>query len=107
MEKVDEGLKKIFLPVNENNTHWYLVVFDLCNHQTILLDSLPIATDKEQKRLSIVKLAKYLEDMLKYDSFYKYNTPFRPRILDFAFVDMLEIGEQAPGSNDCGVWVAT
>ncbi|XP_072074515.1 uncharacterized protein [Arachis hypogaea] len=56
MEKVDEGLKKIFLPVNENNTHWYLVVFDLCNHQTILLDSLPIATDKEQKRLSIVKL---------------------------------------------------
>ncbi|QHO57881.1 Ulp1 protease family, carboxy-terminal domain protein [Arachis hypogaea] len=45
--------------------------------------------------------------MLKYDSFYKYNTPFRPRILDFAFVDMLETGEQAPSSNDCGVWVAT
>ncbi|QHN80746.1 2-methyl-6-phytyl-1,4-hydroquinone methyltransferase [Arachis hypogaea] len=40
--------------------------------------------------------------MLKYDSFYKYNTPFKPRILNFAFVDTLETGEQAPGSNDCG-----
>ncbi|XLU94611.1 hypothetical protein S245_008963, partial [Arachis hypogaea] len=57
--------------------------------------------------LPAVFSAKYLEDMLKYDSFYKYNTPFRPRILDFAFVDMLETGEQAPCSNDCGVWVAT
>ncbi|QHO16032.1 Ulp1 protease family, carboxy-terminal domain protein [Arachis hypogaea] len=95
-------LPAVFLVCNVffklNNTHWYLVVFDLCNHQTILLDSLPIVTNKEQKRSSIVKLAKYLEDMLKYDSFYKYNTPFRPRIFDFAFVDMLETGEQAPDS---------
>ncbi|XP_025628190.1 uncharacterized protein [Arachis hypogaea] len=43
-------------------------------------------------------LAKYLKDMLKYDWFYKYNALFRPMILDFAFVDMLETGEQAPDS---------
>ncbi|MED6152259.1 hypothetical protein PIB30_090209 [Stylosanthes scabra] len=54
-----------------------------------------------------LRKAKFLQDMLQDNSFYKYETPFRPQISEFEFVDTLKTGEQTSGSGDCGVWVAT
>ncbi|MED6140093.1 hypothetical protein PIB30_089857 [Stylosanthes scabra] len=64
----------------------------------IMLDSLPILASQEGRRSTVEKLGIFLQEMLEHDSFYKYNTPFRPQISDFAFVDTLKTGEQSSGS---------
>ncbi|KAJ1430365.1 Ulp1 protease family, C-terminal catalytic domain [Sesbania bispinosa] len=74
-----EDLSKIFIPMNDDNMHWYLLVVDIRKEHLILLDSMPCAMRDEWRSMDVTKVAKFIEGMLVDDSFYK---------------------------NDCGVWVA-
>ncbi|MED6150742.1 hypothetical protein PIB30_075462 [Stylosanthes scabra] len=51
-----EGLRKIYVPVNEDNLHWYLLVFDMNDRQVILLDSNPDPRKKSRKLFNIKHL---------------------------------------------------
>ncbi|MED6154077.1 hypothetical protein PIB30_108534, partial [Stylosanthes scabra] len=51
-----ETLRKIFVPVNEDNVHWYLVVFDMHEGQMLWLDSKPDPNKMETKDYNIRKM---------------------------------------------------
>ncbi|KAJ1386932.1 Ulp1 protease family, C-terminal catalytic domain [Sesbania bispinosa] len=46
----------IFIPVNDNDMHWYLVVFDLEEQNVWLLDSNPFPDRNRLRRLHVKKL---------------------------------------------------
>ncbi|RYQ85742.1 hypothetical protein Ahy_B10g105340 [Arachis hypogaea] len=93
-----EVLRKIYVCVNEDNLHWYLVIFDMNQCQVILLDSNP-----DPKK----KATLYLEWMLQHDSFYDFESTIRPKVSEFPIWEALGIGRQRNDSFDCGIWVAT
>ncbi|RYQ95370.1 hypothetical protein Ahy_B08g090638 [Arachis hypogaea] len=97
----------IYVPVNEDNLHWYLVIFDMNQCQVILLDSNPDPKKKASKIFSIKQLALYLEGMLQHDSFYDFESTIRPKVSEFPMLEALGIGRQRNDSFDCGIWVAT
>ncbi|RYR70164.1 hypothetical protein Ahy_A03g016673 [Arachis hypogaea] len=102
-----EVLRKIYVPVNEDNLHWYLVIFDMNQCQVILLDSNPDPKKKASKIFSIKQLALYLEGMLQHESFYDFESTIRPKVSEFPILEALGIGRQRNDSFDCGIWVAT
>ncbi|RYR71113.1 hypothetical protein Ahy_A02g005408 [Arachis hypogaea] len=93
-----ETLHKIFVPVNEDNIHWYLVVFDMHERQIIWLDSKPNYEKMERKNFNIRKLAIYIEEMFQDYSFYDLETTARPKVSRFADPKHIETGEQKIGS---------
>ncbi|MED6117868.1 hypothetical protein PIB30_113967, partial [Stylosanthes scabra] len=93
-----ETLRKIFVPVNEDNVHWYLVVFDMHEGQMLWLDSKPDPNKMETKDYNIRKMAMYIEEMLQDKSFYDYETTVRPKVSRFADPKPIETGIQKAGS---------
>ncbi|XP_057435053.1 uncharacterized protein LOC130727815 [Lotus japonicus] len=102
-----EVLTKVFVPMNDNNEHWYLIVFDFENQEVVLLDSFP-QSDRLQYRITDAKLvALYMEVMLRDSTFYQLETTPRPRCSQFRVVIPQGLPAQRANSNDCGIWVAS
>ncbi|KAJ1405565.1 Ulp1 protease family, C-terminal catalytic domain [Sesbania bispinosa] len=101
-----ELLSKIFVPINDGHLHWYLLVVDLKQKLLVILDSKPNPTLSELKRRNIKKLALFMEEMFQHNSFYEFRLTPKPLISEFKIKEAEGVGEQLPGSNDCGVWVA-
>ncbi|CAH9071776.1 unnamed protein product [Cuscuta epithymum] len=99
-------LRKIFIPINDDNIHWYLLVVDINSKTLNVLDSLPSPSRRLSTRLDVKKLAVYLEEILTDSSFYDSSDDERLLISDYALTVPEGIGRQLNGSNDCGVWVA-
>lgn len=47
---------QIFIPVNDDNKHWYLIVLDFKNEQVVYLDSYP----EEGRMLARIRRTKLL-----------------------------------------------
>ncbi|CAH9136921.1 unnamed protein product [Cuscuta epithymum] len=111
MGKLDH-LKKIFLPVNYLNCHWYLVIVDVVKGHLIILDSLPGFVNHDSRRIIVRKMALFLEEMLTDSSYHIVEAPEQitrcrpPPISEYPIVNVEELGSQRPNSNDCGIWVA-
>ncbi|CAH9081764.1 unnamed protein product [Cuscuta epithymum] len=99
-------LRKIFIPINDQHVHWYLLVVAFDEKKLILLDSLPSEGRREYRRDSVKELAHFLDDMFMDKSFFDTPTKFKYDISDFALVEPRDLPRQQIGSNDCGVWVA-
>ncbi|MED6155802.1 hypothetical protein PIB30_008704 [Stylosanthes scabra] len=85
---------QIFVPVNENNIHWYLAVYDMHEGQMIWLDSKPDPNKMETKEFNIRKLAMYIEEMRQDNSFYEDETTVRSKISRFGDPKFIEAGQQ-------------
>ncbi|KAJ1400924.1 Ulp1 protease family, C-terminal catalytic domain [Sesbania bispinosa] len=105
MGKID-FLSKMFIPMNDENKHWYLLVADIKAKKLVLLDSAPCEARKEARQLQAKKMAVYLEEMFQDESFYDFSVTNKPRVTEFPLLIPSDIGRQAAGSNDCGVWVS-
>ncbi|KAJ1396597.1 Ulp1 protease family, C-terminal catalytic domain [Sesbania bispinosa] len=101
-----EYVSKIFIPINDGNVHWFLLVIDIKRRQLTLLDSYPCTTRKEFRRRAVRKLGVFVDEMLLHESFYRFHTTTKPIISDFEIVEPEGVGQQVEGSNDCGIWVA-
>ncbi|KAJ1405118.1 Ulp1 protease family, C-terminal catalytic domain [Sesbania bispinosa] len=101
-----EVVSKIFLPINDENLHWYLLVVDMKLHQLILLDSCPCPTRDEWRKMSARVVALYLEQMFLDDRFYDNPATPKPKITNFSIVQPSDLRAQISGSHDCGVFVA-
>ncbi|QHO06519.1 hypothetical protein HN51_065353 [Arachis hypogaea] len=102
-----ESLCKIFVPMNEDNMHWYLLVIDIEKRHLILLDSKPCVSSRTRHRRCAKQMALFIEEMLDDSTFYANQTTHRPVILEYPIIHPAEIGEQNDDSNDCGAWVTT
>ncbi|WJX35503.1 hypothetical protein P8452_23487 [Trifolium repens] len=95
---------KIFIPMNDQNLHWYLMIVDMVDHQIYLLDSLPCEDRKWSRRRDVLKV------MLMHNSFYDRVLQLdrsKPMIHNYPIVEPRGLPSQKCGSNDCGVFVAT
>ncbi|KAJ1376267.1 Ulp1 protease family, C-terminal catalytic domain [Sesbania bispinosa] len=95
----------IFVPLNDDNNHWYLMVVDMRQQKLVLLDSFPTADRNDIRRREVKKMVVYLEEMLTHPSFYELRVTMKPRLIEFTLEVPQNIGRQAEESNDCGVWV--
>ncbi|KAJ1438266.1 Ulp1 protease family, C-terminal catalytic domain [Sesbania bispinosa] len=95
----------IFVPLNDYNNHWYLMVVDMRQQKLVLLDSFPTADRNDIRRREVKKMAVYLEEMLTHPSFYELRVTMKQRLTEFTLEVPQNIGRQAEESNDCGVWV--
>ncbi|RYR73630.1 hypothetical protein Ahy_A02g008067 [Arachis hypogaea] len=100
MDKV-EVLRKIYVPVNEDNLHWYLVIFDMNQCQVILLDFNPDPKQVKYSTLSnwyIISVFKHLWHqfyIFVYTIFTIYkNTNSMPKVSEFPILEALGIGRQ-------------
>ncbi|KAJ1380627.1 Ulp1 protease family, C-terminal catalytic domain [Sesbania bispinosa] len=100
-----EFMTKMFIPMNDQNNHWFLLVADMRAKKLILLDSALCVLRNEARKLQTKKMAEYLEEMFDHDSFYEFSETDRPRVTEFPLVIPTDIGKHAAESNDCGIWV--
>ncbi|KAJ1392529.1 Ulp1 protease family, C-terminal catalytic domain [Sesbania bispinosa] len=100
-----EFMSKMFIPMNDQNNHWYLLVGDMRAKKLVLLDSAPCELRNEARKFQAKKMAVYLEEMFEHESFYEFSETNKPMVMEFPLLIPSDIGRQAAESNDCGVWV--
>ncbi|KAJ1414865.1 Ulp1 protease family, C-terminal catalytic domain [Sesbania bispinosa] len=98
-------LSKIFVPINDNNNHWFLLVIDILEKELIYLDSYPDETRFEERIRSVKKVAMYTEDLLQHPSFYQIELTRKPLVSEFEIIIPNTEVIQGGDSNDCGVWI--
>ncbi|KAJ1390002.1 Ulp1 protease family, C-terminal catalytic domain [Sesbania bispinosa] len=98
-------LRKIFVPINDSNLHWYLMVIDFNNNKIVILDSLRCEMQNGRRKRYVKKLAMFIEEMLLDPSFYEKPNIEKPMITDFVIIEPHGLPQQLNG-YDCGVWVA-
>ncbi|XLS82860.1 hypothetical protein HN51_048691, partial [Arachis hypogaea] len=89
-----ESLCKIFVPMNEDNMHWYLLVIDIEKRHLILLDSKPCVSSRTRRRRCAKLMVLFIEEMLDDSTFYANQTTHRPIISEYPIIHPAEIGEQ-------------
>ncbi|KAJ1380995.1 Ulp1 protease family, C-terminal catalytic domain [Sesbania bispinosa] len=99
-------ISKIFLPVNDEDLHWYLVVLDLEDEKVVLLDSNPNPDRREWRLLQARKLEICFQEILMDRTFYDLRTSEFPRISEFPLVEPEGLFQHPSSYNDCGVMVA-
>ncbi|KAJ1377835.1 Ulp1 protease family, C-terminal catalytic domain [Sesbania bispinosa] len=104
MGKVDL-LSKVFIPVNDDNFHWYLIVIDFIQKDVVYLDSSPSDNRRENKMRSVKTLALYMETLLQHQSFYNYQRTPKPLVSRYTINIPQGLKIQNANSNDCGAWV--
>ncbi|MCH91298.1 ubiquitin-like-specific protease ESD4-like, partial [Trifolium medium] len=57
-------VSKIFIPLNDEGVHWYLLVVDFFEQKLIWLDSLRSDERRQKRRHVILKMAMFIEEML-------------------------------------------
>ncbi|MED6220329.1 hypothetical protein PIB30_043861 [Stylosanthes scabra] len=97
----------VFIPINDDNEHWYLLIVDFYKKHLILLDSMKTPERMHNRILAVKTLGIFIERMLANASFYKFQVTYRPKVSTFPIVEPAGIGEQKKGSIDCAIWVAS
>lgn len=102
-----EDVRKIFIPMNDQGVHWYLVVVDFSERKMYVLDSAPCEERKLLRRRDVLKMTVFLEEMFMEDAFYVRGIKLGKHIIsNFSVVEPRGLLSQRDGSNDSGVWVA-
>ncbi|KAJ1421090.1 Ulp1 protease family, C-terminal catalytic domain [Sesbania bispinosa] len=98
-----EFVTKIFVPIQDESIHWYLLVIDIDEQKLILLDSHPCHLRREWRRIQAI----FLQEMLTDRSFYDFSDTKKPDIAGYRIIEPNGIDQELLESNDSGVWVAT
>ncbi|KAJ1413523.1 Ulp1 protease family, C-terminal catalytic domain [Sesbania bispinosa] len=95
----------VFIPVNDGNFHWYLIVIDFIQKEVVYLDSSPSDSRKEMRMRSVKTLKLYMETLLQHQSFYNYQRTPKPLVSKYTIHISEGLKIQNANSNDCGAWV--
>ncbi|WJX85206.1 hypothetical protein P8452_67698 [Trifolium repens] len=100
-------VSKIFIPMNDQGSHWFLLVVDFNERKCYWLDSAHSDERHHPRRHSIIRMQVKLEEIL-FDSSYKLiNLIGHDNLItNFPILQPSRLPHQRPGSNDCGVWVS-
>ncbi|PNX58378.1 3-isopropylmalate dehydratase large subunit [Trifolium pratense] len=98
----------MFIPMNDQGSHWYLMVVDFNQRKLVWLDSLHCASRDHFRRRAILRMAIFIEEILMHESYGQLLPGFnQDRLVStFSLYQPRHIQQQRPGSNDCGVWVS-
>ncbi|KAF1861518.1 hypothetical protein Lal_00025868, partial [Lupinus albus] len=87
--------EKIYVPIVEDNVHWYLMVVDIDDYTIYKLDTWDMKCYRERRYLDIAKLAYVLEKVLD-QPFYKSQMPY--------FLNKLSGWEIKNGEGQPNLW---
>ncbi|XP_027150503.1 ubiquitin-like-specific protease ESD4 [Coffea eugenioides] len=93
-----EMCEKIFVPINEDNQHWYCTLVDFVEKKVYILDSLPNST--KQRGVVVRKLVQDLDTVLQH----KFGDKYKFQASLFEVDESANIPKQ-PNGYDCGVYV--
>ncbi|XP_027166923.1 uncharacterized protein LOC113766957 [Coffea eugenioides] len=93
-----EMCEKIFVPINEDNQHWYCTQVDFVKKKVYILDSLSNST--KQRGVMVRKLVQVLDTVLQH----KFGDKYKFQASSFEFDESPNIPKQS-NSDDCGVYV--
>ncbi|MCH85370.1 Ulp1 protease family carboxy-terminal domain protein, partial [Trifolium medium] len=92
-------VSKIFIPMNDEGVHWYLLVVDFIERKLIWLDSLPSEARYHSRRHAILRLVIFLEQILLHSSFHELNLIGSDNLItNFSIVQPRCLPQQRPGS---------
>ncbi|KAJ1415155.1 Ulp1 protease family, C-terminal catalytic domain [Sesbania bispinosa] len=95
----------VFIPVNDGNFHWFLVVIDFIKKEVVYLYSFPSESRMEIRMRSVKTLELYMEHLLQEPTFYQFESTPKPLVSKFPIFKSNVIRTQNAESNDCGAWV--
>ncbi|KAJ1381663.1 Ulp1 protease family, C-terminal catalytic domain [Sesbania bispinosa] len=95
----------VFIPMNDDNYHWYLVVLDFMNKEVVYLDSFPSVVKRKARLRSMHTVALYMENLLQHPNFYMYERTEKQQLSKWPIYEPEGICKQNVESNDCGAWV--
>ncbi|WJX13141.1 hypothetical protein P8452_03567 [Trifolium repens] len=95
-------VSKMFIPMNDQGRHWYLMVVDFTKRKLVWLDSLHSDERDPFRRRAILFMAIILEEIMMDKLFDKDITPCCPDLLISSF----SVYTPRHHNNDCGVWIS-
>ncbi|WJX28013.1 hypothetical protein P8452_16781 [Trifolium repens] len=100
-------VSKIFIPMNDQGSHWFLLVVDFNERKCYWLDSAPSEETHHPRRHSIIRMQVKLEEILFDHSYKLMNLIGHDNLItNFTIVQPSRLPQQRPGLNDCGLWVS-
>ncbi|CAN1318363.1 hypothetical protein LINPERPRIM_LOCUS30783 [Linum perenne] len=102
---VSHKCTKIYVPMNEDSLHWYLVVVRMDDNIVHMVDSMHATKSITDKRNEAIKnMLKFLYTTISYLWMDVRETALAPRIMDWKIIFPDDVAQQN-NSYDCGMWV--
>ncbi|CAN1122499.1 Ubiquitin-like-specific protease 1 [Linum perenne] len=98
-----EQCKKVFVPMNDNRTHWYLAVIIFNEKKVHMVDSDPSPSTHENRVCAIKTMMDFMSELF-HIIYAKASQQGAPKISEFDVIVPHGIARQ-PNGYDCGLWV--
>ncbi|MED6130963.1 hypothetical protein PIB30_005617 [Stylosanthes scabra] len=94
----------IYIPMHIGR-HWYLMLINIWGREIVYLDSQRSDDERETSArvAQMMEVARFVEEMLREKSFWSKKDAYPPYVTDYEPLAP-DVGYQAPGSMDYGVW---
>ncbi|XP_058184527.1 uncharacterized protein LOC131322026 isoform X5 [Rhododendron vialii] len=97
-----ESMERVYIPINENNIHWFMCVVNFKHANVYVLDSLPSLSKPKVQNEKVLRVLEYLDDVIQHLG--NNGCVMKAHKLPIKRLKWLPV--QEPGSDDCGVHTA-
>ncbi|KAI8535836.1 hypothetical protein RHMOL_Rhmol10G0205600 [Rhododendron molle] len=97
-----ESVERVYIPINENNIHWFMCVVNFKDANVYVLDSLPSLSKPKVQNEKVMRVLSYLDDVIQHLG--NNGRVMKAHKLPIKRLKWLPV--QEPGSDDCGVHTA-
>ncbi|KAH7855253.1 hypothetical protein Vadar_022913 [Vaccinium darrowii] len=89
----------VYIPINEDKSHWYMCVVNFTHGMVYILDSLPCPSKKKERNEEVMCMVKFLDEVLDILD----NDAKRQKVEKLPFHRPTWLPVQQSGSGDCGL----
>ncbi|KAF7147806.1 hypothetical protein RHSIM_Rhsim03G0056000 [Rhododendron simsii] len=97
-----ESMERVYIPINDNNIHWFMCVVNFKHANVYVLDSLPSLSKPKVQNEKVLRVLEYLDDVIQHLG--NNGCVMKAHKLPIKRLKWLPV--QEPGSDDCGVHTA-
>ncbi|KAI8563384.1 hypothetical protein RHMOL_Rhmol03G0107600 [Rhododendron molle] len=97
-----ESVERVYIPINENNSHWFKCVVNFKDANVYVLDSLPSLSKRKVQNEKVLRVLEYLDDVIQHLG--NNGCVIKAHKLPIKRLKWLPVQES--GSDDCGVHTA-
>ncbi|KAF7113094.1 hypothetical protein RHSIM_RhsimUnG0161200 [Rhododendron simsii] len=97
-----ESMERVYIPINDNNIHWFMCVVNFKHANVYVLDSLPSLSKPKVQNEKVLRVLEYLDDVIQHLG--NNGCVMKDHKLPIKRLKWLPV--QEPGSDDCGVHTA-
>ncbi|KAH7847493.1 hypothetical protein Vadar_026773 [Vaccinium darrowii] len=94
--------ERVYIPINEDKSHWYMCVVNFTHGMVYILDSLPCPSKKKERNEQVMCMVKFLDEVLDILD----NDEKRQKVQKLPFHRPTWLPVQQSGSGDCGLHTA-